>query len=58
MELHAKCDGTFRLTPPQGQAIASIRSLAGKPMAGKSMSVGRDGAIHVNQGATYVIAFR
>jgi alpha-L-fucosidase 2 len=58
MDLHAKSDGAFKLIPPQGQAIASIRSLAGKPMAGKSISVGKDGAIRVNKGASYLIAFR
>jgi alpha-L-fucosidase 2 len=53
MELRAKCDRAFRLIPPQGQAVASIRS-----SAGKSVGAGNDGAIRVNKGMSYAVEFR
>jgi alpha-L-fucosidase 2 len=53
MELHAKSDGMIRLIPPLGQAIASIRA-----SAGQSVSAAKDGAIRVNKGISYAVAFR
>jgi alpha-L-fucosidase 2 len=53
MKIHAKSDGAFKLIPPQGQAVAGIRS-----SAGKSVVAGKDGAIRVNTGSSYSVAFR
>jgi alpha-L-fucosidase 2 len=53
MEIHAKSNGAFRLIPPQGQAVAGIRS-----PAGELVSIGNDGAIRVNMGITYAVNFR
>lgn len=53
MELRAKSDGAFKLIPPQGQAVANIRS-----SVGKSVGAGNDGAIRVNKGMSYAVEFR
>ena len=53
MKLHAKSDGAIRLIPPQGQAVTGIHTPAGKPLL-----VGKDGAIRLESGTSYVIAFR
>jgi alpha-L-fucosidase 2 len=53
MEVHAKSGGAIRLIPPQGQSVAGIRTPAGKPLLG-----GKDGAIRLVSGTSYVIAFR
>jgi alpha-L-fucosidase 2 len=53
LEVHAKSNGAIRLIPPQGQAVAGIRTPAGKPLL-----VGKDGAIRLVSGTSYAIAFR
>jgi alpha-L-fucosidase 2 len=53
LEVHAKSDGAIRLIPPQGQTIAGIHTPAGKPLL-----AGKDGAIRLVSGTSYVIAFR
>jgi alpha-L-fucosidase 2 len=53
MEVHAKSGGAIRLIPPQGQAVVSIHTPAGKPLL-----EGKDGAIRLVSGTSYVIAFR
>jgi alpha-L-fucosidase 2 len=53
MKLHAKSDGAIRLIPPQGQAVTGIHTPVGKPLL-----VGKDGAIRLESGTSYVIAFR
>jgi alpha-L-fucosidase 2 len=53
VELHAKSDGAIRLIPPQGQAVAGIRTAEGKPLA-----AGKDGVIRIKRGTSYIIAFR
>jgi alpha-L-fucosidase 2 len=53
MKLHANGDQAFRLIPPSGQEVASIRSLDGK-----SILSGHDGIFRTRNRASYVIAFR
>jgi alpha-L-fucosidase 2 len=53
MKVLAKSTGAIRLIPPQGQAVAGIHTSAGKPLLG-----GKDGAIRLVSGTSYVIAFR
>jgi alpha-L-fucosidase 2 len=53
MKMHAKSDGAIRLIPPQGQAVAGVRS-----SAGKSVNAGKDGAIRLTSGISYSVAFR
>ena len=53
MKVYAKSGGAIRLFPPQGQAVAGIRTTAGKPLL-----VGKDGAIRLVSGTSYLIAFR
>ncbi|MGO9776586.1 MAG: glycosyl hydrolase family 95 catalytic domain-containing protein [Terracidiphilus sp.] len=53
MEVHAKSNGAIRLIPPQGQAVAGIRTTAGKPVL-----AGKDGAIRLNKGISYAVEFR
>jgi alpha-L-fucosidase 2 len=52
LELHAKSDGSIRLIPPQGQAVAGIRTAEGK-----LVSAGRDGAIRTKRGMSYTVLF-
>jgi alpha-L-fucosidase 2 len=53
MKVHAKSNGAIRLIPPQGQTVAGIHTPAGKPLF-----AGKDGAIRLVSGMSYVIAFR
>lgn len=52
-EIHAKSGGAFRRIPPQGQAVARIR-----PLAGELVSVENDGAIRVKKEMSYAVEFR
>jgi alpha-L-fucosidase 2 len=52
MEVHAKSNGAIRMIPPQGQAVAGTHTPACKPLL-----AGKDGAIRLVSGTSYVIAF-
>jgi alpha-L-fucosidase 2 len=53
LKLHARSDGAIRLIPPQGQAVAGIRTAEGK-----SVLVAKDGTIRLNKGVSYTVTFR
>lgn len=53
MEIHAKSDGAFRLIPPQGEAVAGIRTPEGKPLL-----LGKNGTISLNKEMFCVVMFR
>jgi alpha-L-fucosidase 2 len=53
LNLHSKSQGTIRLIPPQGQAIASVRTQGETPLL-----VEKDGTIRLMSGVSYSITFR
>ena len=53
LEVHAKSKASLRVIPPQGQAVAGVRT-----KQGKSLAVGKDGIIHVAGGSSYSIRFQ
>jgi alpha-L-fucosidase 2 len=52
LELHATGGGAMRLIPPTGQTIAAVITAAGK-----SISRGADGVIHLERDASYHVSF-
>jgi alpha-L-fucosidase 2 len=53
LSLHSKSQGTVRLIPPQGQAVASVRTQEGNPLFVK-----KDGTVHFMSGRSYSVTFR
>jgi alpha-L-fucosidase 2 len=53
LDLHSGSEEAIRLVPPQGQAVASIRTREGQPVP-----VGSNGTIRLTSGSSYSITFR